>query len=235
MLCGHRGSGRGEVGGQRENTPESFLAALELGLRWVEMDARLNADGDLVCFHDPAVGGRLVSSLGSRETDSLGIARSADLLSTLPSSLGIDLEIKTSLEDAARPRGETTAARVAELVRDAPRRPLLVSSFDASAIQIFRELLPEVPIGLLTWARFPLRKAIPAAVHLGAEVVAPHVSSVVPDGWRSPAEYVAAAHSAGLEVLVWNSRPEERGELIAAGVDCLVIDDVPGALASPAA
>ena len=234
MLCGHRGSGRGEVGGQRENTLGSFLAAVDLGLRWVEMDARLNADGELVCFHDPAADGRLVSALSSPETDALGIARSADLLRELPAHVGIDLEIKTSLEDAARPRGETTAARVAALVERSPSRPLLVSSFDPSAILIFRELLPDVPIGLLTWARFPLRKAIPAAVHLGAEVVAPHVSSVVPGEERSPSECVSAAHSAGLEVLVWNSRPEQRGELIAAGVDCLVIDDVPGALASPA-
>jgi glycerophosphoryl diester phosphodiesterase len=63
VLCGHRGSGRGEVNGQRENTLGSFLAAVDLGVRWVEMDARLNADGELVCFHDPVADGRLVSSL----------------------------------------------------------------------------------------------------------------------------------------------------------------------------
>jgi glycerophosphoryl diester phosphodiesterase len=235
VLCGHRGSGRGEVGGQRENTLGSFLAAVDLGLRWVEMDARLNADGELVCFHDPAAEGRLISALGTRETEEFGIARVADLLAGIPPAVGVDLEIKTSLEDAARPRGETTSALVAALVERAPPRPLLVSSFDPSAILIFRERLPEVPIGLLTWTRFPLRKAIPAAAHLGAQVVAAHVSSLLPgEEERSPAECVHAAHGAGLEVLVWNSLPDQRDELIAAGVDCLVIDDVPGALASPA-
>ena len=59
------------------------------------------------------------------------------------------------------------------------------------------------------------------------------MASVVEDV-RDPAESVRAAHEAGLEVLVWNSKPEERAALIDAGVDCLVIDDVPGALASPA-
>ncbi|MEA2215443.1 MAG: glycerophosphoryl diester phosphodiesterase, partial [Solirubrobacteraceae bacterium] len=53
MLCGHRGSGRGIVGGQRENTLGSFRAAVAAGLRWVEVDARLNADGALVSRHDP--------------------------------------------------------------------------------------------------------------------------------------------------------------------------------------
>jgi glycerophosphoryl diester phosphodiesterase len=236
VLCGHRGSGRGEVAGQRENTLGSFRAAVDLGLGWVEMDARLNAGGELVCFHDPAVDGRLVSSLATEETDALGIARVGSLLAELPASVGIDLEIKTSLEDARRPRAETTAARVAALVEESPSRPLLVSSFDPSALLIFRELVPDVPVGLLTWAHFPLRKAIPATVHLGAQVVAPHVSSLVLGALeRSPSEYVSMAHEAALEVLVWNSRPEERAGLIAAGVDCLVIDDVPGALASPAA
>jgi glycerophosphoryl diester phosphodiesterase len=222
------------VAGQRENTLGSFLAAVELGLTWVEMDARLNADGVLVSHHDPVAGGRLVSELTTRETEALGVAQVGDLLGGLPAHVGVDLDVKTSLEDAARPRGKTTGARVAELVEASPARPMLVSSFDASAILIFRERLPSVPIGLLTWLRFPLRKAIPAAVHLGAEVVAPHVASVVPAVEREPAALVRAAHEAGLEVLVWNSLPGERAELVAAGVDCLVIDDVPGALASPA-
>jgi glycerophosphoryl diester phosphodiesterase len=220
------------VAGQRENTLGSFLAAVDLGLTWVEMDARLNADGELVCFHDPGVDGRLVSTLSTRETSGLGIERVGDLLSALPASVGVDLEVKTSLEDALRPRGETTAAQVASLVERSPGRPLLVSSFDPSAILIFRERLPSVPIGLLTWTRFPLRKAIPAAVHLGAQVVAPHAASVAPGLDHEPAEMVRVAHEAGVEVLVWNSLPEERDALIAAGVDCLVIDDVPGALAS---
>ena len=229
MLCGHRGSGKGAG----ENTLDSFMSGVELGLRWVEMDARLNADGVLVSHHDPVAGERFVSELGSGETDALGLARVADLLAALPPEIGVDLDVKTSLEDAARPRGETTAALVAGLVEEAPPRPLLVTSFDPSAILIFRELIPDVPIGLLTWPRHPFRKAIPAAVHLGAQVVAPHVASVLEDV-RDPAESVRAAHDAGLEVLVWNSRPEQREQLIAAEVDCLVIDDVASALASPA-
>src|SRR6476661_8894687 len=48
VLCGHRGSGKGVVAGRRENTPESFAAAVGAGLRWVEIDARLTADGELV-------------------------------------------------------------------------------------------------------------------------------------------------------------------------------------------
>ena len=77
--------------------------------------------------------------------------------------------------------------------------------------------------------RFPLRKAIPAAVHLGAAAVLPHFSSL--GGGPAPArieraaaEYVALAHEAGLEVATWAPSPEEAEPLLAAGVDCLIVD-----------
>jgi glycerophosphoryl diester phosphodiesterase len=79
-----------------------------------------------------------------------------------------------------------------------------------------------VPLGLLTWIRFPLRKAIPAARHLGLDVVAAHVESFPPDAGPP----VRVAHEAGLEVAAWCPLAEEREPLLAAGVDCLVIDDV---------
>jgi glycerophosphoryl diester phosphodiesterase len=119
---------------------------------------------------------------------------------------------------------------VAELVaREEGRRQVLVSSFDPSVLVIARERLPQVPLGLLTWRRFPLRKAITAAVHMDAQVVAPHFESfdIGPPLDRPPAELVRVAHEAGLQVLTWSMGPGDRDALIAAGVDCLVIDDVP--------
>ena len=193
VLCGHRGSGKGIVAGRRENTLESFRAAVAAGLGWVEVDARMNADGVLVSRHDPA------------------------------------------LEDALRERGATTAALVADLVAPVADagRPLLVSSFDPSALLIVRERVPGVPVGLLTWRRYPVRKAITACVHLGAEVVAPHFDSLMagPPYDHPPEELVTVAHSAGLQVLTWSVPAGGREAAIAVGADCLVIDDV--ALASP--
>lgn len=235
VLCGHRGLGKGVVDGHRENTLGSFRAAVAAGLRWVEVDARVNADGVLVSVHDPvAPDGRLVSELSSAETDELELMRLLDLLADLPPEVSIDLEVKTSLEDATRPRGETTAALVADVVaREAERRTVLVTSFDPSAILIVRERVPEVPIGLLTWRRFPLRKAIPAAVHLGAQVLATHFLSLSSPQERDLATLVKAAHDAGLQVLTWSMGPDDMEGLIAAGVDCLCIDNVPSSVASP--
>jgi glycerophosphoryl diester phosphodiesterase len=228
VLCGHRGSGRGAA----ENTLPSFRAAVQAGMSWVEVDARVTADRVLVARHDAVVeDGRYVSELSSRETDELGLMRVADLLEDLPAGIGVDVDLKTSLEDAQRPRGETTAALVADLVAD-ERRPLLVTSFDPAALMIVRERAPQIPLGLLTWVRFPLRKAIPAAVHLGVQVVAPHAESLglrqeVPlVGERPIAESIRVAHDAGLQVVAWCPLPAEREVLIEAGIDCLVVDDV---------
>ena len=159
--------------------------------------------------------------------------RVGDLLEDLPAGIGVDVDLKTSLEDAQRPREETTAALVADLVmQHAGRRRLLVTSFDAAALLIVRERAPSLPLGLLTWTRFPLRKAIPAAVHLGLQVIAPQVESfglrqkAPPLGERAIADSVAVAHAAGLQVVAWCPTPPERDALLAAGVDCLIIDDV---------
>jgi glycerophosphoryl diester phosphodiesterase len=48
---------------------------------------------------------------------------------------------------------------------------------------------------------------------------------------RGVRDLVRSAHAAGIEVLVWSATPEEEEQLVAAGVDCLVVDDVAAALA----
>jgi glycerophosphoryl diester phosphodiesterase len=239
VLCGHRGSGRGVVGGHRENTLGSHRAAVAAGLPWVEVDARFNADDVLVARHDPVVDdGRFVSEMTTAETDAAGVMRMEELLADLPAHVGVNVEVKSSLEDALRPRERTTAALVAGLVtRAGGERPLLVSSFDPAALLIVRERIPEQPLGLITWTRFPLRKAIPAAVHLGVDVLAAHFGSFplgddVPEPRveREPAHSVRVAHEAGLEVVSWCPKPPQAEELIAAGVDCLIVDDAPAAM-----
>lgn len=238
VLCGHRGSGRGVVDGHLENTLASHRAAVAAGLRWVEVDARFNADDVLVARHDPVVDdGRFIAEMPTADTDAAGVMRLDDLLADLPAEVGVNIEMKSSLEDALRPRERTTAALVADLVeRAAGGRPLLVSSFDPAAILIFRERQPAVPAGFITWTRFPLRKAIPAAVHLGVDVLAAHFGSfpLEDDGplaavERVPAESVRVAHEAGLQVASWCPKPPQAEQLAAAGVDCLIVDDAPAA------
>ena len=111
-----------------------------------------------------------------------------------------------------------------------------MSSFDPAALLILRERAPDLALGLLTWVGFPLRKAIPAAAHLGLDVVGAHWLSFGPNEidrtpFHVPAkESIAVAHEAGLEVLAWTPPVERALELLEAGVDAVVVDDVPSTL-----
>src|SRR3954447_4869593 len=237
VVCGHRGSGSGVVDGCRENTLDSFRAAVAAGVTWVEVDARMTADGVLVAHHEPRLADeRFIDALTARGADQAGLMRLTDLLEAMPAEVGIDVEVKTSLEDALRPRSATTAgATAAMLAPQRGRRRLLVSSFDPAALLIVRELAPGIPVGLLTFNRFPLRKAIPAAVHLGAAVVAPHFRSFpvgdnVDARERDVFHTLRVAHAAGLEIAAWCPPPAQAELLIEAGVDCVIVDRPGGAL-----
>jgi glycerophosphoryl diester phosphodiesterase len=222
VLCGHRGSGAGAD----ENTAASFRAAAAGGLPWVEVDARLTRDGVPVARHDPVVpDGRAVAGLAAAETDALGLMRVADLLEALPPEVGVDVDVKSALEDALRPRAETTAAVVARLLAGAAGgRPLLATSFDPAAVRIVRERAPALPVGLLTWTRFPLRKAIPAAAHLGADVLIAQFESFPLAAARLD-PMLAVARAAGLQVGAWCPPAAEAALLARAGLDCLVLDE----------
>jgi glycerophosphoryl diester phosphodiesterase len=217
VLCGHRGSGRGAG----ENTLASFHAAVAAGLEWVEVDVRLSADGQLVAHHDPVLAdGRRVAHLSAHES---GLMRLADLFDELPAHVGVNVEVKSALQDALRPRARTTAA-VAAGATDAERRrrPVLLTSFDPAALLTARARAPALPAGLLTWTRFPLEAGVAAARHLGVEVVVAHYESFRRDGGE-PA--IAVAHAAGLQIAAWCPPAGDAEVLAAAGVDCLVLDE----------
>jgi hypothetical protein len=85
VLLGHRGCGRGIVQGHVENTLESFLAAVELGIDWVEVDVRRTADDDLVVAHHPAEDdGVFYADISGDEASDRGVLRLEELLEALP-------------------------------------------------------------------------------------------------------------------------------------------------------
>jgi len=235
VILGHRGCGRGVVDGYEENTLESFLAAIELGADWVEVDVRRTADDALVVCHNPAdLGdGVFYTDITGEEASSRGALHLEELLEALPPDVGVDFDVKTSMEDATRERGATTTAKLAPLAqREERRRPVLITSFDPSAIDIARELAPGVPRGLLTWLDFPIGQAVAAAGHLDVQVLAAHCGSlqpnqIEPEALRRPLEYVVdIVHQSGREFLAWCPKPGFAQELIEVGADALCVNDV---------
>jgi len=241
VVIGHRGAGSGEVllpgsaEAVAENTLESILGAVRAGASWVEIDVTRTADDELVLRHDPT--GTDGAFLVERTAAESGLPRLVEVFDALPPEVALDIDVKTVLEDAVDPPARRTGALLAPLLRaEARRRPLMVTSFDPSLLLGLREEVAGVPMGLLTWLRFPLWHAIAAAAGLGLEAVGVHTGScglAAPDPRLRPLEHsVDVAHKAGLEVLAWCPSAEEAPDYAAAGVDALVVNDVPGVIAA---
>ncbi len=233
-VIGHRGSGARTPGELRENSVRSLLAAVGSGIEWVELDAHRCFDG-VALLHDPFHGaGEFVINRTVEELRTSGVDDLVAALDALPPSVGVDIDVKSSLEDAAAGADGSTAAVLAPLVqRELSRRPLLVTSFDPAVLIELRARVADARLGLLTWYRFPLRMAVAAAARLRMDVLALEVTSLGaadPQGGfvlRPDAEQALdVAHAAGLEVLVWCPDPTVTAVLADAGVDAVVVDDV---------
>lgn len=162
-VIGHRGA----AAHAPENTLAGFACAARLGVRWIELDVQLTADGLPVVFHDDRLErttdghGLLVeASLADlRRLDAGGwfaerfaderVPTLAEALSLLvKQGQGLCLEVK-----ADETRGEQTARAALACVEehwpadDGP--PLLWSSFARSALAALAETAPAWPRGLL--------------------------------------------------------------------------------------
>lgn len=237
-VIGHRGLGRGVVAGHEQNTLGSFTAAVRSGARWVEADVRRLCDDVLVVAHDAVYAdGTRLEDIAGTEADRRGTLRLRTLLDELPPQVGVNLDVKSSLGDCLRSPADTTAGLLAPVVAaEATRRPLVVCSFDPAALSLLRAAAPRVPLGLLTWYRFPVEMAVAACAHMDVEVLALHVGSLRsgPDeGGIDPAaleRLLALLHRCGRQLLVWCPQIALARSLVSAGTDAVVVDDLPEAL-----
>lgn len=236
-LIGHRGLGCGVVRGHRENTLGSFTAAAALGMAWVEADVRRTADDVLVVAHDEVYpDGTRVAEVAAAEADRRGTLRLQTLLERLPPEVGLDVDLKSAIDDSLRPSARTTAALLGPVVAaEVERRPLLVTSFDPAALCRLRAEVPALPLGWLTWRNFPLDAAVAACAHMDVDVLGLHVGSLADrgPGTVDPATVAGTlpfVHGAGRRLMVWCPDAHLAGALLEAGADAVVVDGVPGAL-----
>ncbi|QBI52462.1 glycerophosphodiester phosphodiesterase [Streptomonospora litoralis] len=246
-VIGHRGSGRGGESGYPENSAASYLAAVGAGAQWVEIDVRRTADDALVLHHDAALpDGRVIVDLPEQECRDAGLLGLEEALAAVPVGIGIDVDVKTVMEDAVdAPERRTAALLLPALRREAARRRaaagrerVFVCSFDPAALLWLRENAPEVPLAWMPFVRNPLDQAVAGAAGLGCAIVAIDARSfgLAGDpprpGRREVAYTVDVAHRAGLEVVSWCPDPVDAARFTDAGVDAVVVDDVPGVVAA---
>ena len=218
VVMGHRGAPRRAP----ENTPVSFHAAWQDGASWVELDVRLSADGVLLCHHDPVDGqGRPLIEQDSSDLAAHGVWTFEAVLAALPDGLGVDVEVKNVPGEPDFDETHRVAAELARVLDDAPRRPWLMTSFHPGSVERFLADSDEHPAGLLLVPGSALATCVAAALGVGASVACVHDRT--PD---LAADGIAAAHDAGIALLVWTvDDPERARELAEAGVDAICTND----------
>ena len=131
-VIGHRGA----AAVAPENTLAGFARAARLGVAWVEIDARLTADGRCVVFHDETL-----ERIAAVPTLDAALAAIGGL------GLGVNIELKRSHGREARLVEEMAGA----VSRNWPARlsPPLISSFDESLLARARDITPDLRRALI--------------------------------------------------------------------------------------
>jgi glycerophosphoryl diester phosphodiesterase len=222
----HRGASQGAP----ENTLAAFRQAVEVGADGVELDVRLTVDGVPVVLHDARVdattdGAGLVAEMPLAQVRELdagswfdpafageGVPTLTEALDFLAPHLVVNIEVKPAPRDAGVEEG------VAKVVRHVGVEDRVwFSSFKPYALYRLRQLLPEVPSGLLYSPLTPVTRLLaPFTPH---EALHPHHAMVGAGGVRW-------AHRRGLRVAAWTVDDVERGSRLAAwGVDAIITND----------
>jgi len=226
FVLGHRGARRRAP----ENTLAAFQLAMEEGADGVELDVRLDRDGDVVVIHDSTLArvtegrdARPIEELGRRDLGAVDLGGGASV-PTLADVLGwartagarVNVELK---RDVTRPT--LLVWKVVRLLAGEPDAGdrLLISSFDPRLVMAAARLLPPVPAGWLVEERghVPLRSFVERLV--GASAVHPHASLVT-------ASSISPWKKDGLLVNVWTVNDREDAlRLAGLGVDALISDE----------
>ncbi|MDD3371815.1 MAG: glycerophosphodiester phosphodiesterase family protein [Alphaproteobacteria bacterium] len=217
-----------------ENTLESFIAARDAGVKWIETDVKLTSDGVPVLMHDELLD-RTTSGHGPiadttwTQMQSLDAGRwfspsfSGTRVTPLSKVLTFcaESDIRLFLEIKPSP-GRTQATVMVALIEAAkfwPESiaPPVISSFDRDALIIAAQLRPDWPRSLLMdeWNK----DWIDAALLTQASVVAIKDSLLTDDRLKT-------LRKTPLPILAYTvNAPERASELLSGGVTAVFTDD----------
>lgn len=204
----------------RENTPEAFRCAAELGAEWIETDVRLTADGEIVLYHDGYIRAgkkqKHVSTLTLAELKAIDprivtLDEGLDCLSALPVHLLV--EFKSYGADFER--------RVVEAIRarDMMERTAF-DSFDWACVERIKSAFPAADVVLVVDTSKQLKSILqhPEKYAFASGVTVRHTLLT--------ATNVRDLHLLGLNVTCWTlKRPKGIARLVKIGVDGIMVND----------
>jgi glycerophosphoryl diester phosphodiesterase len=226
-IIGHRGA-RGLA---PENTLAGLRAAFAQGVFYVEIDAKLTADGVLILMHDETLerttdGRGRVAETPYAVIQGLNAAKSfpdapAEAPPTLASVLALVQSVGGGINIEIKPcpgRERETAAAVVDIVRTNWQQPIppLLSSFDRTALETCRELAPDLPRGYLSER---------TDVDWVAEAKALDCTTLNLSWKALTPDQVPALTATGLPLLLWTvNEPEVARAFLAAGATSVITD-----------
>lgn len=209
----------------------AFDKARDAGADGIELDVRLDGDGNVVVFHDSSLQ-RLTGQQGTIEQASASarkelrvggepIALLAEVLNVYDFEIDVEIKVNKAGREAA------LVEATAKVIKDSGRSDqILVSSFDPLALVQFHQHLPDVALGYI----FGKDQALP--LRRGWAGIAVGASLVHPQHTLCTEKSVAAWQRAGTPINVWTV--DSRAELLrvaALGVDGVFANDPAHALA----
>ncbi len=228
LVVGHRGASRSAP----ENTLAAFRRAAGLGADGVELDAKLTADGVVVCHHDRTLDrttngqGRVLDWAWEsvRRLDAGSYFRADFAGEPIPSleqvflELGGRLLFNVELTNYGSPRDRLPEAVLHLVRRFGLERRVLLSSFNTIALRRSARLRPRLPLALL------LRKDQGFLRRAVFPWIAPHEALNLGESLVTP-EGVQRLVRRRKRVFVWPVNDAERArQLLSLGVHGLITD-----------
>jgi len=232
LIMGHRGY----QAQYPENTMVSFLAAVEAGAQFVELDVTLSRDQEVVVMHDDTID-RTTDGSGRVADYDLHALRQLDagswfdprftgeripslkeVLEQVAPKAHINIEIKAHQSTDSGLIGQVEQEVVDLVLTKNVRKRVLVSSFDSEVLRKIKQLDPAMDVALIS-KKSPLNETRALCLELGVFSYHPHLASIDRD-------LVETLHKTGVHVFPWNIEDaEDIRHAFSLGVDGLIAKD----------
>lgn len=226
---------RGASGYAPENTIAAYDKAVEMKADYIEIDVQRSKDGELVLIHDTTVdrttdGTGKVGELtfqqlraldaGNWKGDSFHgekIPTFAEILNRYHGKIGILIELKAP--ELYPGIEESIAQELKTRNLDKPQNEkIIIQSFNFESVKKMNNLLPKVPMGVLTSFKAHTSEQALQDFSAYADYFNPSYSLVTKD-------LVDQVHNLGMKISSWTVRSHESADfLLDMGVDAIITD-----------
>ncbi|MGE7766842.1 glycerophosphodiester phosphodiesterase [Peribacillus sp. NPDC096540] len=213
-----------------ENTIAAYDKAVEMKADYIEIDVQRSKDGELVLIHDTTDGSGKVGDFTFEELRSLDagswkgaqfaseqIPTFDEILDRYHGKIGILIELKAP--ELYPGIEESVAEEIKERNLEKPQNEkIIIQSFNHESMEKMNDLVPKVPIGVLTSSRADTTEQALQEFSTYADYFNPSYGIVTK-------ELVNQVHYLDMKIGLWTVRSQKAADfLLDMGVDAIITD-----------